>query len=203
MNNIFDHYKINKVIIYLTFSDIFTWGLYIVINAFVGIYLAEKLGTDALEIIGIGTAIYYFAKGSIQIPLGVLTDKIKKYKDDIIILFLGNVFMGFPFILYPLIENQYLYYVLQFIIGTGAAFNLVTWRKLFAGHLDKGREGLEYGTYDAVMSAAMAGFSTVAGMVANIGDAYFDAVMITIGILMFSSGLWVILIYRTSQSKKR
>lgn len=193
--------KLNKVIAFLTLSDIFTWGLYLIISALVGIYLSEKLGTDAAAIIGIGVAIYYLTRGISQIPIGMYTDSISKDRDDIIFLTLGNLLMGIPFLFYPLIQTEYLYYFLQIILGFGASMNLVNWRKIFAKNLDKGKEGLEYGMYDTIMSFSMVVFSLTAGLVANISESYFDMVMITVGVLTMTSGFWAIAIFFVKNRK--
>lgn len=194
-------FSINKVIVYLTLSDIFTWGLYLIINSFVGIYLAKKLDGEVLEYIGVGTAIYYITKGGLQIPIGIIADKIRKDKDDILFLFFGNILMGAPFLFYPLISTPYLYFFLQFILGCGSAMNLVNWRKLFAKNLDKGREGLEYGAYDTVMSLTMSVFSIIAGFISNISETYFNMVMISIGLLMITSGIWAAAIFTVDNRK--
>ena len=194
-------YLINKVIFYLTLSDIFTWGLYFMVNSIVGIYLENKFGGSAIAYIGVGTAIYYLAKGGLQIPVGLYTDRIKKDKDDIVFLLLGNIFMGLPFFFYPIIKDPVPYYFLQFILGLGSAMNLVSWRKLFAANLDKGREGYNYAVYDTIMSIAGAAFALAAGYIASISQVYFDLVIIGIGGLMLSSGLWVILIYFVNNRK--
>lgn len=196
-------YAINRVIWFLTLSDIFTWGLYFTVNSIVGIYLEQKLGGRAIEYIGIGMAIYYLAKGGLQIPIGILTDKIKRDKDDIVFLLLGNILMGLPFFFYPLLESPIPYFFLQFIMGAGAAMNLVNWRKLFAANLDKGKEGYDYAVYDSILSIATAGFSILAGYVASISQTYFDIVIIGIGALMLFSGVWVIAIYFVNNRKSQ
>ncbi len=183
-------FKINKVIAFLTLSDIFTWGLYLVITSLAGLYLATKLDENAVEIVGVGVAIYNLAKGGFQIPVGIITDRIKKDRDDILFLTAGNLFMGAPFLFYPLISSPLLFFVLQFFIGLGSAMNLVNWRKLFAKNLDSGKEGLEYGAYDTVMSLSIVIFSLAAGLIANISEKYFDLVMVGMGTLMISSGFW-------------
>ncbi|BCX13616.1 MAG: hypothetical protein KatS3mg085_148 [Candidatus Dojkabacteria bacterium] len=187
--------KINKIVMFLTLSDIFTWGLYLIVNSLVGIYLSKKIDHDATAIIGIGVSIYYATRALSQIPIAYLTDKTKSDRDDIFILTLGNFLMGAPFLFYPFISEPFMYYFLQIIMGLGASMNLVNWRKIFAKNLDKGKEGLEYGIYDTVMSVAMIVFSLTAGLVANINDRYFDIVMITVGLLTISSGIWTTLIY--------
>lgn len=200
-NTAFTKYSINRIIWYLTLSDIFTWGLFLVINSIAGIYLQNKLGGSAIEYIGIGTAIYYLAKGGIQIPIGMITDRIKKDKDDILFLLLGNILMGIPFFFYPLLQNPLPYFALQLVGGLGAAMNLVNWRKLFAKNLDKGKEGYDYAVYDTIMSVAGAAFSVIAGFVASVNQVYFDLVIVGIGGLMLSSGIWVILIYFVNNRK--
>lgn len=189
--------KINKVIVLLTTSDIFTWGFVYALSAITGLYLLTKLDVqedEVVKIVGIGTAIVSICRGTFQIPIGLLVDKIKSDNDDIAVLTIGNLFMGLPIILYVFITTEYLYYALQVFIGIGTALNLVTWRKLFAKNLDKGKEGLEYAMYDTVMSFSIAIFSATAGFLASEGQEYFDLVILGIGILTVTSSIWPILL---------
>ncbi|MEO6728284.1 MAG: MFS transporter [Candidatus Dojkabacteria bacterium] len=196
-------FALSKVIWLLTASDIFTWGIYLVINAFIGLYLAEKFGIAAVSMIGIGTAFFYLARVVTQIPIGILTDKIKKDRDDIALLFIGNLLMGIPYLLLPSINSPIAFYILEFIIGFGGALNLVNWRKLFAANLEPHKEGYAYATYDSVLSFAMIIFSLLAGLVASIGPQYFELVIILVGFLTISSGMWAILIFFDNKRKSR
>ncbi len=191
----------NKVVIFLTLADVFSWGPYFIISTLAGIYLAGKLGENAIEFIGIGTAIYYFTRAITQIPIGSITDRIKKDKDDIFFLIAGIILMGIPYLLYPLISQPIHYYILQFIFGLGVSLNLSTWRKLFAMNIDSGREGRQYGFYETIISLSTVILSTVIGLVANLGDMYFDIVMICSGILMMAGSIWVVLIFTANKRK--
>jgi len=191
----------NKVVILLTLADVFSWGPYFVISTLAGIYLAGKLGANAIEFIGVGTAIYYFTRALTQIPIGYITDKIKKDKDDIYFLIVGIILMGIPYILYPLISSPWHFYVLQLVFGLGASFNLSTWRKLFAMNIDSGREGKQYGFYETIISLSTVILSAVIGLVANLGDMYFDLVMICSGVLMMAGSIWVVLIFKAKKRK--
>lgn len=190
--------RFNKVILILTFSDVFTWGPTLVISTLAGLYLSNKLGENTVEFVGIGTSLYFITRASLQIPVGYITDKIKKDKDEILLLLLGIWLMGTPFLLYPSITNNIFYYILQIILGAGSALNLVTWRKLFAKNLNKDKEGLEYGIYETIMSVATAGFSAAAGIVANMSQHYFDLVMYTVGSVMLISGMLVLNIFKVA-----
>lgn len=193
--------NINKVVFYLTFSDVCTWGPYTILTTMGGIYLEDKLGKNALEIIGIGVFVYFITRAALQIPIGMITDKIKRDRDEIISLTVGNVLMGLPFVLYPEISSAFFYFVLQFIFGVGTAMNLVNWRKLFAKNLDKGKEGFEYGFYEMILSFATAIFTAIAGIIADSGSNYFDWVMRFSGMLMMSASLWAGMIYFVHRRK--
>ncbi len=193
--------KFNKVILLLTLSDTLTWGPFIIIANLSGLYLSTKLGADTVSFVGIGTGVYFLTRAAFQMPIGLLTDKIDNDKDEIILLLLGIILMGIPFLFYPLITEPFQYFVLQFIFGLGVSFNLPNWRKLFAINLDKGKEGFLYGFYETVISVSTALFSALIGFVANLGDIYFDIVMRTVGIIMIISSICVLFILKIKERK--
>ena len=188
-------FGLNNIIWFLTMSDVFTWGLYMVITSFIGIYLSTKFGENALEIVGIGVACFNFAKGFFQIPIGYITDKLKTNKDDIIFLSIGNILMGLPYVFLPFISHPNFYYVGMFSVGLGGAMNLVNWRKLFAKHLQKGHEGMSYASYDTIMSISMILFGLVIGFVSSLSEHIFDIAISVIGILIICSSFWVLMIF--------
>lgn len=195
--------KLNRVVIYLTISDVFTWGTFMILSALTGLYLAQKLGQNAIQFVGIGTAIYFLTRAIFQIPLGRITDKYKNDKDEILILFVGILLMGVPFIFYPYISLPIHYYLLQFVFGIGVAFNVTNWRKLFALNVDGGREGRQYALYETIVSACTAVLSIVGGIIANLGSIYFDMVISFAGIVIMLGSIWVVLIYRYEERKSR
>lgn len=193
--------NLNNVILFLTLSDTFVWGPFIIIANLASLYLSTRLGADTVSFVGIGTGIYFLTRAALQMPIGMLTDKIKNDKDEIVLLFLGIVLMGLPFLFYPVITQPYHYYVLQFIFGIGVSFNLPNWRKLFALNLDAGKEGFQYGFYETIISIATAVFSALIGYVANLGDVYFDWAMRGVAILMMLAGVWALLILTVKERK--
>ena len=195
--------KFNKVVIFLSLSDVFSWGTFTVISILSGIYLSHKLGVDTLKLIGIGTAIYFFTRAAFQIPIGLFTDKYKKDKDEILILFVGVLLMGVPFLFYPYIQQPSHYFILQFIFGLGVSLNVTNWRKLFALNIDGGREGIQYGIYELIMSVCSGILSILAGSIANLGPLYFDTVISLAGVLIMSGSIWIILIYKYEGRKSK
>lgn len=195
--------KLNKIIVLLTLSDIFAWGLHLVITSIVGIYLAERLGEGAVQIVGIGIAICMASRGLLELPIGKFVDSWDSDTDEILILTVGNILMGASYLFYPLIESPDLYYALQFVFAVGSAMNLIAWKKLFAQNLDKNAEGVEYGEYGMVMGISTAIFSIVAGTIANIGMNYFNLVIISIGSITILSSLFSILIFKVKDRQSK
>ena len=195
--------RLNKVTLLLTLSDIFTWGSFVVISALSGIYLAGKLGQDTVEFVGIGTGIYFITRAVFQIPIGILTDRLNKDKDEIIILAIGSILAGTPYLFYPHIAEPWHYFLLQFVFGFGISLNVVNWRKLFALNIREGMEGKEYAFYDSALSISTAIISILLGIVANISDKYFDMVMTLSGIIMLLASMWILLIFKVKNRKSR
>ncbi len=186
----------NRIVLLLALSDVFTWGSYTIISILTGIYLSNKFGEHTITFVGVGTAIYFFTRATFQIPIGLITDKIKKDKDEITILFIGVLLMGLPFIFYPSITRNYQFYILQFIFGLGASLNVTNWRKLFALNVDSGREGFQYAIYETILSFSIAIISILGGYIANISAQYFDALISLGGVFIMLGSFWIILIYK-------
>jgi len=193
--------SLDKSILYLTLSDSFVWGPFVIIANLTSLYLSEKLGADTASFVGIGTGIYFLTRAILQMPVGILIDKIKNDRDEIILLMLGIILMGLPFFFYPEITEPYQYYILQFIFGLGVSLNLPTWRKLFALNLDEGKEGSSYGFYETILSFSTVIFSIIIGYVANLGGIYFDWAMRGASILMMLAGGFVLLISTVKERK--
>lgn len=187
--------RLNRIIWFLTVSDIFTWGFYLPLISLIGLYLSRQIDGNSVEIVGVGVGIYYIVRSLSQIPIGLIIDKIQKDRDDIFVLMAGNLIMGIPFLIFPLIQNQETFFILQAFMGLGASMNLVSWRKLFAKSLDRNREGTSYAVYDTILSLSTGIIAAIMGVIANINKSYFDFVMIFSGLVIISSVAWPVMIY--------
>ena len=195
--------RINKVVVYLTMSDVFSWGTFTIINALTGLYLSQKLNRNAIEFVTIGTSIYFFTRAIFQIPIGKLTDKLKSDKDEILLLILGILLMGSPFLFYSHISTSIDYFILQFVFGLGTSLNITTWRKLFTLNIDDGKEGRQYGVYETVMSALTGALGIIGGTIASLGENYFDKVIAGAGIIIILSSIWPLFIYKNKDRKSK
>lgn len=193
--------SLSKVHWFLTASDILVWGTATIGSPLVAIYLTSKFGGDTLQYIGIATAIYYLVRGVVQLPLGLITDKISSDSDEIALLILGSILMGVPYLFYPLVTDAWQYYFMQVIIGIGASLNLNNWRKLFAKNIDTNKEGQTYGFYETVMSIFTAVFGFVGGYLSGINAEIFEIVIMAMGVLITMGGIVVAGIYTVNNRR--
>jgi MFS family permease len=156
----------------------------------IGIFLQDQFKEKTVFYVGIATAIYFLSRSVFQIPVGLLSDKIKHDKDEIIILMLGCFIMGLMYILIPFIREPWEYFLIMAFEGLGASMNLNTWRKLFARNLDKSHEGVGYGFYETIMSICTAIISIVGGYFSSISNSVFAIVLVVIGGAIIFGGLF-------------
>jgi hypothetical protein len=67
----------------------------------------------------------------------------------------------------------------------------------------EGMEGKEYAFYDAVLSMSTAVISVIFGVIANIGDKYFDMIITISGITMMLASIWILLIVRIKSRRSK
>ena len=191
----------NSIIWFLTVNDIFIWGGNFIINIFLGLYFSNKLNADPIIVIGVGTAVYQVIRAATQIPIGMLSDKYKSDRDEILMLVIGNFIMGSSVVSYVFVTEPIHYYIISGMVGLGASLNIVDWRKLFAKNLDKGKEGLDYAVYDTAMSFSVAVLAVAAGSVASMGGEEFSYMIAMTGVIMILSNIWLVLMYTLNRAK--
>lgn len=182
--------RINPTVRFLTISDTMLAAALGLFGPIFAVYLTESIRTDnALEVIGIGTSIYLFTKSIGQVPLAYLIDKIKGEKDDFYILLIGNSIYFIVPILYTFITQPWHLFFIQFIYGLGAALTIPTWRALFTRHIDRGKEGIEWGIYQTMSDLAGAVAAPIGAMVAVFYG--FNAVLYLASALALVSSIFI------------
>ena len=157
------------------------------------IYLTEQIQTgNALEVIGVGTSIYLFTRSLGQVPLAYLIDKIPGERDDFYILLVGSLIGVVIPLLYILVTQPWHLFVIQFLFGVAGALTYPTWSAIFTRHIDKGKEGMEWGLYQTMSDVAGAVAAPVGAVIVSLYG--FSIVLIFASALAAVSTLFVILI---------
>ena len=186
--------KINPVVKFLTISDIMVMGGFGFILPIFAVFIVGRIDGGTVEVVGIAEGIYLFTRSIMQIPFGYLIDKIKGEKDDFWVMFIGTLLLSLVPILYIFCDTPIKLYVVQFLYGLVGAATFPTWLAIFTRHIDKNREGLEWGVYQTFSGISAAVFSALGGFVAfKYG---FNILFIIVSIFCLIGGFFLLGLYQ-------
>jgi len=184
-------YNINIIIKILILSDFLIFAAYQLFTPIFAIFISEKISAD-LEVIGIATGIYLFSKALFEMPVGIMIDKSKSEKDDLLAAIFGTVLVGIVYFSYNFVNSVSQLYVAQGFLGLGAAIAYPGWYTIFTRHIDKGKEGFEWSLYDVLLGVGMAASAALGGFIA---DKYsFGVLFVLVAIVTFVGAFLLFLI---------
>jgi DHA1 family quinolone resistance protein-like MFS transporter len=157
------------------------------------VFITGRIDGGTVEVVGLAEGIYLFTRSIMQIPFGYLIDRIKGEKDDFWVMFVGTLLLSLIPIFYIFCDTPIKLYAVQFLYGLVGAATFPTWLAIFTRHIDKNREGLEWGVYQTLSGVSAAVFSALGGFVAfKYG---FNALFITVSIFCLIGGMFLLGLY--------
>jgi len=157
---------INEIIRFLIISDTVIAGAAGLLGPIFAIFITEFIQDANAAVAGIAAGIFLFTKSILQIPIAHVIDKIRGEKDDYWLLVIFSIFIAFMPLTYLIIHSPLQLYVVQFIFGLLTAFTFPTYMALFTRHIDKEKEGTEWGIYFTLTDLVGAAFAIIGGYVA-------------------------------------
>ncbi len=154
---------INKIIKLLIASDFFLnlgWGL---LSPVFAIFILENIAVEsafeAARVAGFAALFYWITKSFFEIPIGRFLDKTNGEKDDFWFMVAGMFLTALVPVGYLFSSAPWHIYVFQMLHAVGMAMALPSWLAIFTRHIDKGKEGFEWGmeTTSISMGAGIAG----------------------------------------------
>jgi MFS family permease len=151
--------KVNKVIEFLTLSDILMlsgWGL---ITPIIAVFFTEQVKGGSVALAGLASAVYFLTKSVIQIPMARYIDMRRGEKDDHRIMIVGSSIITLCAFLYIFVKFPWQVILVQALYGIGGALSYPSWLAIFTRHIDKRKEGFEWSLYYTAtdIGAAFAG----------------------------------------------
>jgi len=145
----------------------------------------EKIGGDLMDA-SIAGFLYAITAGLVTLLTGKFSDKVR-HNDKIIII--GYTLIGSGFLLYQLVDSVFSLFAIQALIGLGEAIYSPAFDKLYSKHLDYGKSGAEWGSWES-MNYFTAAFGAILGglLVSNFS---FSALFYAMAALSFGSGLYL------------
>ena len=185
-----EHYflkDINPVIRLLIISDTIFIGAAGLLGPIFALFIEDFIqGADA-SVAGLAAGIYLFTKSVLQIPIAHFVDRVRGEKDDFWLMFIFTILVALMPLLYLVITTPLQLYIVQFILGLFTAFTFPTYMAIFTRHIDKEKEGTEWGVYFTLTDLTSAALAAVGGYVATIQG--FPVLIIAVVVVSFIGAL--------------
>ena len=180
--------NMNVVIRFLILSDVVWGGASGLLGPIFALFILDFVEGGSATVAGVAAAIYLITKSIVQIPAATIIDKIRGEKDDFWIMFIGSLIGAAMPLLYLLVNTPLELYIVQFLIGVAIAFTFPSYMAIFTRHIDKHKEGTEWGIYFTLTDLCSAVAATIGGVLADsLGFSTLIVIVVVIGI--FGAGL--------------
>lgn len=186
-------FDINVVIRFLILSDTILTGAAGLLGPIFALFIHEFVSAGNSEVVsGIAVGIYLLTKSILQIPIAEFVDRIRGEKDDFWIMFIFTLIIGIIPILYLFIHTPLQLYLVQFFLGLCTAFTFPTYMAIFTRHIDKSKEGTEWGVYFTATDLASALLAIIGGYIASTQGFPTLIIIVVIASIIGSLLLWPI-----------
>lgn len=182
--NKLEHYflkEINPVVRFLILSDVLIIGSAGLLGPIFALFIEGYIIEGNESVAGIAAGIYLFSRSILQIPIAHLLDRIRGEKDDFWFMFIFSLLTALVPLLYLIIRTPIQLYFVQFLLGFFTAFTYPAFMAIFTRHIDKQKEGTEWGLYFTLTDITSAILAVVGGYLAATSG--FPPLIITVVIL--------------------
>ena len=157
---------INPVVRFLILSDTIFSGATGLLGPIFALFIADFIQGGNEAVAGMAAGIYMFTRGLLQIPFAHIMDRIRGERDDFWFMFVFSALIGVLPLLYLVIDTPLELYLIQAIMGLCTAFTYPSFMAIMTRHVDKKKEGTEWGVYFTLVDFAGAIFAALGGYVA-------------------------------------
>jgi len=158
---------INPVIRILIISDTVLTGAAGLLGPVFALFIEDFIQGGNAAVAGLAACIYLFTKSILQIPIAHFIDGIRGEKDDFWLMFIFTILIAFIPLSYLVINTPLQLYIVQFVLGFFTAFTFPTYMAIFTRHVDKEKEGTEWGIYFTLTDLTSAMFAAIGGYIAT------------------------------------
>lgn len=180
---------INPVIRFLILSDTILTGAAGLLGPIFALFVGDFIVGGDSTVAGLAAAIYLFTKSVFQVPIAHFIDKVRGEKDDFWLMFIFTILIGATPLLYLIISTPLQLYIVQFILGLFTAFTFPTYMAIFTRHIDKKKEGTEWGVYFTLTDLTSATLAAIGGYMAAVQG--FPTLIVTVVVLSVIGALFL------------
>ncbi len=178
---------INPVIRFLIISDTVIVGAAGLLGPVFALFIEDFIVGGNEAVAGIAAGVYLLSRSILQIPVAHLIDRIRGEKDDFWFMFSFSLLMGIIPLLYLVVHTPMQLYFVQFLLGVFTAFTFPSFMAIFTRHIDKKKEGTEWGVYFTLTDVVSALLAVVGGYIATTSG--FHSLIVLVVILSVAGAL--------------
>ena len=187
-------FLINKIVFFMINSDFFFFSGLGLVSPVFAVFLTDNLKDGNIEVAGFAMAIYWIVRSIFEIPVAKFLDKCRGERDDLLCLVGGYLIVALVHFGYIQATLSWHIYILQFVYAVAMAFAAPGWSAIFTRHIDKGKEGFEWGLEHVAYSVGIGIAGIISGIVvANYG---FNQLFMFAGIVAMVGALIPLFIYK-------
>ncbi len=176
--------NMNPIVRSLVLSDIIWRSSVGFLAPIFALFIADFIEGGNAEVVGVSITIYLFTKSIFQIPFATLIDRIRGEADDFWFMFIGSLIGALLPLCYLFIRTPMELYITQFVYGIAAAASFPSFMALFTRHIDKNKEGSDWGIYFTLTDFSAAIAATVGGITAvHLGYRPLIVIVTAVGVL--------------------
>lgn len=183
---------INPVVRFLILSDTVLSGAVGLLGPIFALFIADFIQGGNEAVAGLAAGIYMFTRGVLQIPFAHIMDRIRGERDDFWFMIIFTMIIAVIPLAYLMISTPLQLYIVQAVLGLCTAFTYPSFMAIFTRHIDKKKEGTEWGVYFTLNDFVSALFAALGGYVAAT-QGFHILILAVVGInIMGASILWFI-----------
>lgn len=176
--------NMNFVVRALILSDVVWTGATGLLGPIFALFIVDYIDGGNAAVAGAAAAIFLITKSIVQIPAATIIDKICGEDDDFNFLFFGSLLGAIIPILYLFVQTPLHLYLVQFIYGATLAFTFPSYMAIFTRHIDKKKEGTEWGIYFTLVDLGSAIAASLGGILATtIGYRALIGVVVAVSVI--------------------
>lgn len=159
--------EVSPVIKFLIISDVMVVGAAGMLAPLFALFVEGFIQDGNALVISISMGIYLVARSLLQIPIATIIDKIKGETDDYYLMVIFSMVSALLVLLYLLINQPWQLYLVQLALGITTAITYPSYMAIFTRHIDKTKEGTEWGIYYTLTDLGSAILAIIGGYIAT------------------------------------
>lgn len=187
--------NINRILTTLVLSDIFITSGFGLMAPLFAVFVNQQIIGGSLIVVGISEAIYLAIKSVLQLPIGILIDKVSGEKIDFYLALSGNFLIALSIALYVFAKTPLHIYLIQALMGLGGAISYPAWMGLFSRNMEQGRESFIWSVHSTFTELFSAGAAALGGVIATMFG--FHSLFLVVAAASLVGTVLLIFIYPT------